>query len=93
MTYNLVSLSRTALKFYAKQNYNSISKIENLSNASEIYALKSGIESASYFGYLKSFYKPTAYFYPKAYYAGLDLATTESNSVLAHAAKNKVLST
>ncbi len=67
---------------HAKGNYDSITKIEKLSNPSELYALKTGLESSTYLGYLKGLFRPTCYLYPKAYYAGLEIGCDRTETVL-----------
>ena len=80
---------RAVWSLYAKTQYDSITKIENITNSNELYALKTGVESGTYLGYLKSMFKPTAYFYPKAYYAGLEIGCASNETVLADEIKRK----
>lgn len=77
-----VSTARTAWRLYAKSKYDSITKIEKLSNSSELYALKKGTEAETYLGYAKSFFSPTCYYYSKAYYAGLEIGCSPNQGVL-----------
>lgn len=77
-----VFAARTALRLYAKSYYDSITKIEKISNASELYALKKGAEAETYLGYAKGFFSPTCYYYSKAYYAGLEIGCSSNEGVL-----------
>lgn len=77
-----IIVARSLLCLYAKQNYDSITKIEKLNNSSELYALKTGMESSTYLGYLKGLFRPTCYLYPRAYYAGLEIGCDRSETVL-----------
>lgn len=77
-----IIVARSLLCLYAKKNYDSITKIEKLNNSSELYALKTGMESSTYLGYLKGLFRPTCYLYPRAYYAGLEIGCDRSESVL-----------
>ena len=83
--------ARAVWSLYAKTNYNSLTKIENITHSSELYALKTGVGSGTYLGYLKSMVKPTAYLYPKAYYAGLEIGCASNEVVLNDAIKRKTI--
>lgn len=74
--------ARTASRLYAKSYYDSITKIEKISNVSELYALKKGTEAGTYLGYAKGFFSPTCYYYSKAYYAGLEIGCASNEGVL-----------
>ncbi len=88
-----VIVARNLWCAHAKTKYDSITKIENMTNRSELYALKTGIESSTFVGYLKSMVRPTAYFYPKAYYAGLEIGCASNQGVLENEIKRKTIST
>lgn len=84
-----VLAARSLWCLYAKSKYDSISKVEQITNSSELYALQTGVDSGTYLGYLKSMFRPTCYFYPKAYYAGLEIGCASNQGVIADEIKRK----
>jgi hypothetical protein len=90
-----VIVARNLWCAYAKTKYDSITKIENITNSSELYALQTGVESGNTYvvGFLKSLVRPSAYFYPKAYYAGLEIGSAANQGVLGDEIKRKTIST